>query len=353
MQGDRGWTALAGRDNALNAIRLILAALVLLAHSWSLSGAGSTQATRAIGEFAVDCFFVISGYLIAGSRLRLGMGDFLWRRVLRIGPGYWVCLLVVAFAIVPVSTLLTSAHFDATDAAGWVWSNSALHLAQPHIGDTLTAAPDSSSGWNGQLWSIGYEFACYIVAGALLSLRWFRAKATAVLLAALTVMAAGHFLFGAFPWAGEWLRVGPCFAAGALLRLLGWAITGRAAAMAALLLVASLTIGYWLVLIVQPIPLAVVVLWAGARWRARLGAVNDVSYGVYIYGQPVQLLLALAGVGTLGVAGFFVASMLAVLPLAWASWVLVERPASRLRRFPAQSGTIQPTWSHQIAPDPS
>ena len=47
------------------------------------------------------------------------------------------------------------------------------------------------------------------------------------------------------------------------------------------------------------IPLTYLLLYVGSTWRTRLAAKEDISYGMYIYGWPVQQLLALAGVGAL------------------------------------------------------
>ncbi len=80
-----------------------------------------------------------------------------------------------------------------------------------------------------------------------------------------------------------------------------------------------------------PLPLAYLLLWLGGVLPTRVGAKNDISYGVYIYAFPVQQLLALAGVQRFGVIPMMVASTICTIPLAWSSWVLVERPAMRLK----------------------
>jgi peptidoglycan/LPS O-acetylase OafA/YrhL len=79
------------------------------------------------------------------------------------------------------------------------------------------------------------------------------------------------------------------------------------------------------------IPLAVTLLWLGARLPLRTGSRNDVSYGLYIYAFPVQQLLVVAGITP--IAGPELSAVLAAvltLPFAWASWTLVEKPCNQL-----------------------
>ena len=54
-----------------------------------------------LGSLAVGGFFAISGYLIAKSGMSSDVVQFMWRRILRIFPAYWLVLLVTAFLIGP------------------------------------------------------------------------------------------------------------------------------------------------------------------------------------------------------------------------------------------------------------
>ena len=65
------------RKNSLNLFRLILAALVLFAHSWYIAGRGSGPSIQGenLGGWAVAGFFVLSGFLITRSRLRTSPGE--------------------------------------------------------------------------------------------------------------------------------------------------------------------------------------------------------------------------------------------------------------------------------------
>ena len=71
-------------------------------------------------------------------------------------------------------------------------------------------------------------------------------------------------------------------------------------------------------------------LWLGAVLPVRLCSRTDLSYGTYIYVFPLQQLLVVLGVHTtLGYWGYCLLCLLLVLPLAWLSWTLVEKPAMR------------------------
>ncbi len=126
------------------------------------------------------------------------------------------------------------------------------------------------------------------------------------------------FVVGMALWSlREILPASPWLALGSAA-VVGWFATHPSAVGAALLTV----------------PLAYLLLWLGGRLPIRIGVDNDLSYGVYIYAFPVQQTLALAGApAVLGFWGSVVAAVALTLPLAWASWALVERPALRLKNL--------------------
>ena len=88
-------------DNNFNRIRLVLASLVLLSHSFELIDGDNRREplarlvhTTSLGYLAVCDFFLISGYLIVGSCLsRHEPLHFLKNRILRIFPGFLVCAI--------------------------------------------------------------------------------------------------------------------------------------------------------------------------------------------------------------------------------------------------------------------
>ena len=72
----------------------------------------------------------------------------------------------------------------------------------------------------------------------------------------------------------------------------------------------------------------------------RIGARNDYSYGLYIYGFPITQLLLIWGVAGWGLIPFTILSALLTVPLAVLSWWLVEKHALRLKSLHLRSRAL-------------
>jgi peptidoglycan/LPS O-acetylase OafA/YrhL len=80
------------------------------------------------------------------------------------------------------------------------------------------------------------------------------------------------------------------------------------------------------------LPIAFLCLWLGITLPFRtVGRRNDLSYGLYVYGFPVQQTLALLGAARFGLTWFASLRLLLTMPLAIGSWFLVERPALQFK----------------------
>ena len=64
----------------------------------------------------------------------------------------------------------------------------------------------------------------------------------------------------------------------------------------------------------------------------RVGAVNDISYGMYIYAFPLQQLMNELGANRLPVGVSLTIAVAATVPFAAASWFFVEKPMLRWYR---------------------
>ena len=81
-------------NNNLNAIRFILAGLVIYSHSFGLLGLDEPVIFGfTFGRFAVVCFFILSGYLISKSNFSSDNQSIYIYRALRILPVLIVAIL--------------------------------------------------------------------------------------------------------------------------------------------------------------------------------------------------------------------------------------------------------------------
>lgn len=330
--------------NSLNAIRLFLALLVIVSHSWPLGGYGKDPGIgdQDLGDWAVAGFFAISGYLITASRVNTTRTvSYYWRRFLRIYPAYIVATIVVALALAPLSAWLSGRSYDWVNGASYIVNNAAVMIRQWGISGTLQDVPYVTT-WNGSAWTLFYELICYIAIGVAVSFIPRRFLTAALWVAfAITTMTTAVVLAGTdFHSIVELTaRLGGFFLAGALIYQyratvpMHWVLAVASGLAIALLAAAGLF------QVLAGIPVAYLMLYLGARLPLqKLGARNDFSYGVYIYAFPVQQLLATAFLGRDVPFIFFVlASIVGTAPLAVASWFLVEKPAMRAKNLFART----------------
>ena len=325
------------RANSLNFLRLVMAVLVIVSHAWSLGGIGPEPSPggHTLGTWSVYGFFALSGYLITGSRLNNDLTTYLKRRILRIYPGFVVCLLVTVIVVAPIGYVTihhTLAGYATTPTTplDYVVGNIGLKMNVFHIAGT----PTNEHAWTSTLWTLYYEFGCYLIIGALGMWTAFRRRpAVAVtLLALVTVLQLHQETWGRLSQAKDvphMMELLPYFLAGTVLYLLRARVpcTWWAALAATVALVGVPAVLGNSYTPLCAIPLAMILLYLGAVVPVRLGRTNDISYGIYMYGGAVQQLLRLTGLPDQGATLYILASVAGTVPLAVASWFLVERPA--------------------------
>ncbi|MDH6196940.1 peptidoglycan/LPS O-acetylase OafA/YrhL [Mycobacterium frederiksbergense] len=327
------------RFNALNAWRLIFASMVIMQHSWPLTGRRMTGPfTQLLTEVWVDGFFVISGFLITSSWMRRPkLREYLAARLLRIVPGLWVCVLVVAFVIAPIGVLVQHGEpLKFSSQLAWALNNGLLNVFHGDIDGTPMEVPWPGV-WDGPLWTLIFELICYIavavlgVAG-LMSKRW--TIPTVFVLSLIGAAAVGYPVLAVETIPQMVTRFALVFSAGALVyqfrdRLpANWSLV----ALCVVLVVAAGLLPNYRVYAALPLAYAVIVSGALLK-RLRPQLRNDISYGIYIYGWPVQQLLAMMGLAWLPPGVFFVVATAVTIPLAAASWFLIEKRALKLKRY--------------------
>jgi peptidoglycan/LPS O-acetylase OafA/YrhL len=214
----------------------------------------------------------------------------------------------------------------------------------------------SLAAWNGSLWSIRYEVACYAVVAILGVLRLLRAPTALLCAVGLWAVTTELTISGiSAPFSPVWLslRCALMFSLGAS----AWMLRDRirldarlAVASAALLVASAFAPDYRMI---GAVPLVYLLLWIGMTLGPRWTLPHDLSYGTYIYAFPIQQLLLAAGL-SLAWPLFAVASAVAVAPFAAASWFVVERPAMRARpvsRPRGRDGIVAGKGTRRLVPD--
>lgn len=346
--------------NRFDFFRLALASLVIWSHSFVLStGQVSSEPllrwTRGQidwGGLAVDFFFVISGFLITYSWMRSASArDYLVKRVSRIYPGFILASLVQALLILPMVTpvfrgftlrqwLMLPANILDLVGFGYPYGNVPpvfVHNPLPNV-------------MNGSLWTIRYEFVCYLLIPVLASLGFLRRRwplaavwAGIVVMTGLGVVIPTHKLVTATLGAPlHWPRFLSFFLAGMVFCVyreqISWRRSYALVCVAALVIAARLPPvltyllpvcgGYALLCFALP----------PARVFTEFGRFGDFSYGTYLYAFPIQQCIVMAAGGRIGPVRLFLIACPLSIAAGIASWFVVERWFLRRKRRHGSAG---------------
>ena len=331
---------LLNRNNNFGTLRLLFAALVIVSHTQGMLDGNPDRdllfllfGTLPFGEVAVDGFFLISGFLITKSMIeRTSLLSFAARRVARIVPGFMVVFWLCVLALAPFFT--TEPVFTPQVLADNVLLS--LRLSIPTVPGAFSTAHFPML--NGSLWTIAWEFLCYMGVAALGVVGLLQARFRWLLAAGVVVALAIRIAWklDTHGWhEGDFVnavRFASMFGTGMLFHLfrdkVRYTTLGAGAAGVALfglmffepLAETALTIfgGYlifWFAFAVKQ--------WPTSRLK------DDISYGLYLYGFPVgQVLIWFWPHGNPWLIGL--ATFAGAIPLGFLSWTLIERPAMKL-----------------------
>lgn len=350
-RGNRLSEILEPDANSFAVLRIAMALAVLVSHAFYLY-AGTTAAEplvawtgHSLGEHAVQVFFFLSGILVAQSFDRSrSLIDFGAGRVLRIFPGLALCVLITALLFGPLVTNLDLAgYFAASEPYHYVLRTLSLSTGSAPLPGVFETVP-AVHIVNMSLWTLKYEVLCYagLVLAGLCGL--FSPQFRSVSAAFLAVFVALVFIespkaIETYTSADNIRYFALFFATGVLAYLMRERVVISGLLLAALFALFVAAIGTRFGELATALFLGQATLWSA---RFRLGPLRglanrfDLSYGVYIYACPVQQLLTERASGA-GPFALIALAVLIVIPLAFLSWVFVERPALGSRKALAAS----------------
>lgn len=294
--------------NRLDFVRFALATLVIFSHSYPLATGSEAMEPFAVftrhqmtfGVLAVDCFFIISGFLILHSwKQRPDARSFLWKRVGRIYPGFILAASLGSLWVVPMTSREGFTTLTPTYLLTFTANLLRLHDVPP--GPAFAGNP-AAGPINGSLWSIPFEFWCYI--GILVLGLLKLADRRRLLLGLLLVSVATSFAFTwldlrpggkilgvIFGYPPFWARLLPYFFAGMVFYLYRESIPlrwpGAALAMVTICVAAKLPNG---LIFALPFAAAYLLFWFAfhpGRFLLQFGRYGDFSYGIYLYSFPI------------------------------------------------------------------
>jgi len=336
----------ASNSNNFDSLRLCFAVLVIFSHCFPLCrGTNATEPLFLLtngqitfGNISVWAFFVISGFLITQSWQRSpNPAKYLKRRIGRIYPGFAVAATLMALFVVPIAAE-SGTYFPVT-LKSFLFNTLRLQIFDYPSVFIHNPAPGVL---NGSLWSISFEFWCYIGL-MILGLTGLLRRRFVVLILFFLVIGlhlylvivgwnpGGAILGQIFGYPPFWTVVLPFYLAGTLFQIYG----GRQLlklpfiVLAAVLLIASgfipnglivtmPTCGAYLLMALAYLPLL---------HPLHLGRFGDFSYGTYLYAFPIQQLLIQHAIkrGSISPWLLFAEAAPLTLIIAALSWFLVER----------------------------
>ena len=354
-----------GLGRGFDFMRIALAVGVVGWHAFQLSQPAGTETSPGLAwvmSYSIlIMFFGLSGFLIAGSAMRLSLKNFLINRGLRIFPALAVEVLLSAMVLGPIFTTLPLSEYF-THKQFFLYFTNLLGFVYFFLPGVF------NGGWvNGSIWTVPYEIACYAVISVfiyfqLLKKRWIVIALSVLILAIQVTMAlSGYRGMTVFAHSvSDFVRLFPeiltswlfhdrgskllvSFTVGIAFYLYRYTIPHSkilfAAAIAVMLVAES--IGQWndevhpISNLFMVLPGLYVVIFLGLSKLPTLPMLHrgDYSYGIYLYGWPfTQATKFLFPEYSKNWVFLFVGCMVPTILFAAASWHLIERPILQLRK---------------------
>lgn len=339
------------RRNNFDLLRLLAALSVIFSHAFLLAENSQdhdplmivTGGQTILGLVGVFTFFTISGYLISQSfEATPSPWVFLAKRALRIFPGLIACLCVCVFVIGPaVTSLPLSEYFARPQTYLFLLHNAVLDVDYNRLPGVEFWHNPIGGIIDGPLWSLPSEALLYLVLCALGLCRLITVPVTLAMIAVgvvcLKIDTSGELL-GSTGWLMGFFAAGMC-----CYRLRGprfferkwiWlAVAGLVISVPARVFVPAFPIfGSFLIIRVALAPRLPPVR------AARFG---DLSYGLYIYGWPIEQCVVYASGDRIAWWALFLIATTITVPMAFLSWHLVEKRC-RWRRRATGTRTLAP-----------
>ncbi|MDA3890665.1 MAG: acyltransferase [Salinivirgaceae bacterium] len=347
---ERSTIELKRQSNNFDFLRLLAASFVIISHSSILLlnkplGFDPIQFIFGMdmGRFGVIIFFIISGFLIAMSwENKKSIFDFAIARFLRIYPAAIVIVLISVFVMGAIITTLPLMEYLTHKTTYLYLQDSTLYRMYYYLPGVFNGNPSGSS-INGSLWTLPYEFTCYIFLGIFGIAQILKNRyATLLLLCGLiftSVLFNTEVNIIVIPILGiDFKTFYPLllyFISGSVFYKFRNIISFNSLiiilATTIIYLTNSLPFAEYLKILLLPY----IILGLGFSGKLHfktIGKHGDFSYGLYLYAFPVQQLIVFSLGDKIPLLLMVFLSFAFTLPFAIFSWKIIEKPALRIRK---------------------
>jgi peptidoglycan/LPS O-acetylase OafA/YrhL len=348
--------------NNFDCIRFFLAVAVIYSHCFVISYAKIfdtepisifTHNQVDLGGVAVSCFFIISGFLIVKSfENSSAISEYIVKRLLRILPGFYVAFLISVLVFGGLGTV-TQAHkfgqwrsyFHSIGIKKTV--TQFFTLEAPRSAKTFSKNPLPNM-INEAFWTIQYEFFCYLLVPLLGLVNILKRKWMAVVffliayillvlqITGLIPQNLGYSGNAEFLYPSEMPRLFSFFFAGTCFYFFRARI--KVNRFLVLLAVASVLFGAWWVRAFNMLfPISGTYLLFVFAYSPRIqfhdfAKKGDFSYGLYLYGWPIQQLVMYFFAKHIDANRLFFIAFPLVFIVAYLSWHFVEVPFLKMKK---------------------
>lgn len=335
------------RDNNFNLIRFIAASLVIFSHAYPLSlGKGTLEPPSLLigvtfGGIAVGIFFAVSGFLVSQSFCtRQNLLVFFYARFLRIFPALFVVVVFCTFIIGIFFTSLSMTDYLLNWQTYKFFIKNIILLAgiEYTLPGVFTDNPVQKA-INGPLWTLPYEVRMYLLLALIGFLGFLRRRFffNLLILAYISLYVYTQYVWiktSDFDSYSHAWRLSAFFFAGAFAYVNRHTIPLHGYIAIGVIVLSLIFLRTPLFLFFFYFALIYVTFWFAfipKGFIRKFNGVGDYSYGLYIYGYPIQQSIIYFSPGKTPLELFIIAFSITLL-FAYLSWRKIEKPALQFKK---------------------
>lgn len=292
------------KSDNIDFMKYIAAIMVIIGHSFVIASKNLSVISSFLnnhigfGAIGVAIFFFLSGFLVTRSMIqKKTASEYFGTRVRKIIPPLFVVIPITAFVLGPCVTALPIKEYFSTSGTYKYLLN--IVLIRQHFLPGVFEGNPYPGVVNGSLWTLLFEFLCYMATFAAYKLKLLRKGSIlipipAVIIGVIILFAAASKFGISYGYLGAIVRPCICYYMGMILFFYYeyWLNFKMLAVSVALTFIGILThSAYIFMIFVIPILILNIGWGIPVSVNPKLASLGKYSYGIYLVAFPIQQLL--------------------------------------------------------------